>query len=69
MPLARSLRTPQCLPDALRVVRRGHPLSLGDILQRLAVVAPDDLRAIEDLTRDVWARYEQPAAPRLHRVK
>lgn len=68
MPLARPLRTLQCLPDALRVVHRGHPLSFGDILQRLAVVAPDDLRALEDLTRDVWARYEQPA-PRPHRVK
>jgi hypothetical protein len=69
MRLAQLMRRRQAVPDPVCVVPRGHVLSLGDILQRLAIVAPEDLEALDGLARDVWRRYEQPAPPLLHRVK
>lgn len=38
----------------LKIVSSRRDLSLGDMLQRLAVVSPRDLRAIEALVRDIW---------------
>lgn len=41
-----------------RMVQAEQPRSLGDTLQRLALIAPDDLRAIALLARDVLRRAE-----------
>lgn len=68
--MARPLRRyRQPVHDPARLVPRGYVLSMGDILQRLAVVAPCDLASLEVIIRHVWSRYEQPAPPALHRVK
>lgn len=59
------------VPD-LKIVSSRRHLSLGDILQRLAIVAPRDLAAIELLVRDVWHhhRLRRPTPRRrLRRLK
>ena len=42
-----------------RLASSHEALALGDMLQRMALIAPDDLAAIEQIVRDVYAHAEQ----------
>lgn len=54
------------MPEPIRFERRPKPprpfdqLSLGDILQRLAAIAPDDVAALDVLARAALLKYESP---------
>ena len=43
----------------LRHAAGGDDLSLGDMLQRMALIAPSDLAAIEQIVRDVYFHADQ----------